>query len=275
MFDVAIKPAPTEIVAETVKQSEQSDSIVLKGRFSTGDYTYRFELNADGTGKIIYPDCLAEQDEFFHEVNVESLVREIEEAIGEEIALQSQTAALDALEVQSVRQEIVSEMLEEVFWKELNQRLEDPFFRSVYDDSEWGEELRCEKGTTEEFIEFLKLCVLTEREIEAVEEFLIVEAETDFDSAGLSECSYYTPRLSELVEIACGYYKPTGFSYYYNDGFYDRMSGYSISSESVTVSLADFAHVPAREKILGKLRLRERLVQMDVLMEKIERLTAF
>jgi hypothetical protein len=247
MFDVAIKPAQTESV-KTGKQSERSNSIVLQGSFSTGDYTYKFELSGDGTGKIIYPDCPTEHDKFFLEVNVENLAREIEVAIGKEFALKSQTLSLDDLKIQSIRQEVGSEMLEEVFWEEINQRLEDPFFRSAYDDSEWGEEFRCERGTTEEFIEFLKLCVLTEREIEAAEEFLIVEAETDFDLAGLSECSYFTERLGELVEIACEYYKPTGFSYHYNDGCYDRMSGYSTSSESVTVSLADFARVPAGEK---------------------------
>lgn len=274
MFDVAVGRAQTESV-ESGKQSERSDSIVLKGSFSTGDYTYKFELKADKTGKIIYPDCPNECDEFFHEVEVEKLALEIRNAIEREIALQSENSALDASEIESIRQEISSETLEEVFWEEVNQRLEDPFFRSFYDESEWGEEFQCERGTTEEFIEFLKLCVLTEREINGTEEFLIVEAENNFDLAGLSECSYFTARLGELVEIACEYYKPTGFGYHYNDGCYDRMSGYSMSSESVSISLVDSALAPAREKMLGRLRLKEKLVRMDVSVEKIEKLTAF
>jgi len=74
--------------------------------------------------------------------------------------------------------------------------------------------------------------VLTEREIiVGNEDYLIVEAETEFDAAGISDCSYYTERLGELVEIACDYYKPSGFRYDYSDGCYDRSSGYSMSSE--------------------------------------------
>lgn len=79
--------------------------------------------------------------------------------------------------------------------------------------------------------------------------FGVLSAQNEFATSidvGFSTC--YSERLSELVEIACGYYKPTGFSYRYNDGCYDRMSGYSMSAESVSVSLVDVARVPAQEK---------------------------
>jgi hypothetical protein len=172
--------------------------------------------------------------------------------------------------------EATTEKLEELFWEEINQTLEDPFFRSFYDDGEWGEEFGCERGTVDEFIEFLELCVLTERQIHpSNEDYLVVEAETDFDAAGISDCSYYTERLGELARIACEYFKPTGFRYDYNDGCYDRSSGYSMSSESVSVSLAEAARVPVREKMLGMIRLRENLVRMEIATEKVERLTAF
>jgi hypothetical protein len=167
-------------------------------------------------------------------------------------------------------------MLEEVFWEEINQTLEDPFFRSFYDDGEWGEEFQTECGTVDEFIKFLELCVLTEREIlSSNEDYLVVEAETEIEAAGISECSYYTERLGDLVEIACEYYKPSGFRYDYNDGCYDRSSGYSMSNESVTISLSEAARAPVREKMLGMVRLREKLSQMETATEKIERLTAF
>ena len=120
------------------------------------------------------------------------------------------------------------------------------------------------------------MCFLTEREIlPSNEDYLVVEAETDYELAGISECSYYTERLEELVEIACEYYKPTGYRYDYNDGCYDRASGYSMSSESVSVSLSEAARAPAREKMLGMVRLKEKLAAMDVPTEKIEKLTAF
>lgn len=130
-------------------------------------------------------------------------------------------------------------MLEEVFWEDISQMLEDPFFRSFYDDSEWGEEFCCERGTIDEFTEFLELCVLTEREIISPDDYLIVEAETEFEAAGLSESRYYTERLGELVKIPCNYFKPTGFRYDYNDGCYDRCSGYSMSGESVSTFLRE------------------------------------
>jgi len=116
---------------------------------------------------------------------------------------------------------------------------------------------------------------LTEREIKDAEGLLIVEAETDFDTAGLIEGSYYTERLGELVEIACKHYQPSGFNYSYNDGCYDRMSGYSMSSETISVPLAEFTRVPSREKMLGMIELRKKLTAMEVENEKIERLTSF
>jgi hypothetical protein len=140
----------------------------------------------------------------------------------------------------------------------------------------WGEEFQTERGTVDEFIEFLELGVLTEREIlPSNENYLVVEAETEFELAGISECSYYSERLGELVEIACEYYKPTGFRYDYNDGCYDRSSGYSMSSESVSVSLLEVARTPTREKMLGMVRLKEKLAAMDVSTKRIKNLTAF
>lgn len=277
MFDTAVarKSREAEIVNGESRNNE-TDLIVLESGFSTTDHRYNFEIKSDGTGEIFYSDFDDEREEFAHEVKVEKLAAEIEEAIAEQIVLQSEQNALDASEIENIREETVAEMLEEVFWEEINQTLEDPFFRSFYDDGEWGGEFQTESGTVDEFIEFLELCVLTEREIlSSNEDYLVVEAETEIEAAGISECSYYTERLGELVEIACEYYKPSGFRYDYNDGCYDRSSGYSMSNESVSISLSEAARAPVREKMLGMVRLREKLSQMETATEKIERLTAF
>jgi len=274
MFDMAVTEEQ-EGLEESVEKCDKISMIALNGGFSTGDGSYKFEIKSDGTGTFFYSDLPGDSENFAHEVKVERLALEIEEAIKDEIALQSEQTALDDSEIQNIRNETTSEMLEGVFWEEINQILEDPFFRSFEYDSEWGEEFQCEGGTIEEFTEFLKLCALTERKIECAEDFLIVEAETEIDEAGLSECSYYTERLGELVEIACEYYKPSGYRYDYNDGCYDRMSGYSMSSESISVSLAEVARAPVREKMLGMIELRKKLAAMDTEGEKIERLTAF
>lgn len=279
MFDVAVAVArsetPAEIVADEIT-SGKSNSIVLKGVFSSGDSSYSFELKSNGTGAIIYSDSFSDPEEFDHEIDVETLAREIEEAVREEITSQSPDAAPGDTEIQTIRAEVTAEKLEEVFWEEINQRLEDPFFRSLDDGDEWGEEFQTERGTAQEFTEFLELCVLTEREIiPSSEDYLVVDAETDYESAGLSDCSYYSERLKELVEIACAHFKPSGFRYDYNDGCYDRYSGYSMSSESVSISLRESANAPAREKMLANVRLREKLAAMEVTVEAIEKLTAF
>ena len=281
MFDsvnttVAARKSPEGEITNDENQIVKTDLIVLKGGFSTSDHRYNFEIKSDGAGEIFYSDFEDEREEFAHEVKVEKLAAEIEEAIREQIALQSEENSLDASEIENISQETVADMLEEVFWEEINQTLEDPFFRSFYDDGEWGEEFQTERGTAQEFIEFLELCVLTEREIHITnEDYLVVEAETEIDAAGISECSYYTTRLGDLVEIACEYFRPSGFRYDYNDGCYDRSSGYSMSNESVSISLSEAAHAPVREKMLGMVRLRKKLARMETATEKIERLTAF
>ncbi|MBA3632385.1 MAG: hypothetical protein H0W58_06185 [Acidobacteria bacterium] len=277
MFDAAvIGETPDAGIANGENRTEKTDSIVLKGGFSTSDQSYKFEIKSDGTGEIFYSDFEGDREEFAHEIKVEKLAAEIEEAIKEQIALQSGQNALEDSEIESIREEVSGEMLEEVFWEEINQTLEDPFFRSFYDDGEWGKEFQTERGTVDEFIEFLELCVLTEREIlTGGEDYLVVEAETEFDLAGISGCSYYSERLEELVGIVCAHFKPSGFRYDYNDGCYDRSSGYSMSSESVSVSLWESASAPAREKMLANVRLKKKLAAMEVLPEAIERLTAF
>ena len=285
MFDVIpavrAEDVSAAVTTEAEKMTDQADEksplMVLEGSFSSGESSYKFRLKSNGAGEIFYSDFDGgDAEEFAHEVEVEKIARDIEQIVREQIALQSEKETLDDAEIESIREEISGEMLEEIFWEEINQTLEDPFFRSFYDDSEWGEEFQTTRGMVNEFLEFLELCVLTEREIFAGgEDYLVVEAETEFDAAGISECSYYTERLGELVEIACEYYKPSGFRYDYNDGCYDRASGYSMSSESVSVSLLEAGRAPVREKMLANIQLREELLQMEIAADKIERLTAF
>jgi hypothetical protein len=137
MFDVAVRAeAPRAEIIEGEKHNGRTDLIVLKGGFSSGDSSYKFELKSVGTGAIFHSDFPTDSEEFAHEVKVENLAAEIEEAIREQIALQSQENALDEAEIEGIREEIPAEMLEEVFWEEINQTLEDSFFRSFYDDGE-------------------------------------------------------------------------------------------------------------------------------------------
>lgn len=260
---------------QSEEQTNKTGLIVLAGGFSTSDHSYKFEIKSDGTGEIFYCDFDEDAEEFAHEIKVEELVGDIEKAIREQIALQREENCLEVSEIETIRKEISDEMLNEVFWEQINPTLEDPFFRSVYDDGDWGEEFQTTRGTVGDLLEFLRLCALTESEISSPDDFLVVEAETEIDCACLSDCSYYTTRLGELVEIACAYFCPSGFRYDYNDGCYDRQSGYCLESESISVSLAEAARAPVREKMLAMVRLREKLASMEIEEEKIKRLTAF
>lgn len=269
------KPANKKVES---KSKSDADLIVLKSGFSTGDHRYKFEIKSDGTGKIFYSEYDSDEEDFAHEANLPELQSEIENLFQTEIELRKgENLAETVAEIEAVRDEIAAETLEEFFWEEINPTLEDPFFRSTYDDEGWGNEFHCENGTTSEFEEFLRLCVMTERAADkaVAEDYLIVASETECDAAGLDESSFYTERLGELVEIACEHFKPAGFRYDYNDGCPDRYSGYCESSESVSIPVKEFARVPAREKMLGMKKLKEELARMRVEPERIQRLTCF
>ena len=276
MFESAVTEVLPKIgFVESRTDSKQPDVITLNGGFSTGEARYRFVIKGDGTGTIFYSDYCSDSEDFAHECDLQNLSKEIEEAVKSEIESNGESLNHDNSELEQIRREATAEKLEEFFWEEINQTLEDPFFRSFDDESEWGEEFSCQQGNTAEFEAFLELCVLTERKISNPDDYLVIDSETDCEAAGLSDCSYYTERLAELVEIACEYFKPAGHRYDYNDGCYDRYSGYSMSSESINISLRESFSTSAREKMLGMMNLRKKLAAMKVTNDVIERLTEF
>lgn len=276
MFESAVTEIPPKAeFVESRTGSKQRDVISLSGGFSTGEARYKFVIKGNGTGTIFYSDYCSDSEDFAHECDLQTLGKEIEQAVKSEIESNGKSINHDNSELEKIRREAMAERLEEFFWEEINQTLEDPFFRSFDDESEWGEEFSCQGGDTAEFETFLELCVLTERKITNPDDYLVIDSETDCEASGLSDCSYYSERLGELVEIACEYFKPAGHRYDYNDGCYDRYSGYSMNCESITISLNESAKTPPREKMLAMIELRKKLAAMKVEVEKIERLTSF
>lgn len=253
----------------------EAELIVLKAAFSSCESRYQFEVRSDSTGKIFYPDSFSDSEEIFHEVDLGLLVREIEDQLTALLQLENGDTPLEKAEVEELRSEIITERLEEVFWEEINGTLEDPFYRSFDDQNEWGDEFSCENGTREELESFLELCVLTERGITDANDYLVVNSGTECEGAGIGYGGYSSERLVELVEIACQHFEPVGYSYTYNDGWGDRYSGYSMDSESICISLKESVLTPAREKMLAMIRLREKLLKMEVTAEKINRVTTF
>lgn len=143
MFDEIIASVVEIVAPENANVSGETGEsslnlTVLKGGFSTCDACYKFEVKSDGAGTIFYLDFHPDSEEFSHEANLETLIKEIEEAVHCEIELQSKSTHLKSYDIENIREEIVAEKLEEFFWEEINQTLEDPFFRSFDDESEWG-----------------------------------------------------------------------------------------------------------------------------------------
>ena len=260
--------------AEPENSAVDEKLIILQFNISSSESVYQIQLKSDGTGKIIYSDFPEDFEEFDHEIKVKKIAAEIDEEMKAELSELPEQKILEPEEIAEIRQEMTEERLTEVFWEQINPTLEDPFFRA-FDDDLWGEEFRCEQGTVEELTAFLKLSLLTEKEIKEPDDYLILEAENEVDAAGLCDGSYYTERIAELVGIACAFFQPQGFSYDYNDGCYDRMSGYSHNSETIHIPLSEFARLPTREKMLGMKELRKQLTQMNVPPEQISKLTSF
>lgn len=277
MFDVI--SAPNIVESESAETSENgrvlSGLIKITGGFSTCESRYQLEIRSDGTGTIVYSEYDSESEEFIHEADLGKLTKEIEEAINAEIYTRRELGKMEDSEVEEIRKDVTADKLEDFFWSEINQILEDPFFQSFEDQSEWGEEFYCENGETAELQEFLELCVLTERNISEPDDYLIIDSETDCDASGLSDCSYWSERLGELVEIGCKYFKPAGNRYEYNDGWGDRLSGYSMYSESISIPLKEAHSAPTRKKMLGMKHLRKKLVEMKVEVSIIQKLTSF
>lgn len=249
---------------------EEAELKVLKCEFSTSDNSYRLALRSDGSGEIFYSDFPGDVEEFDYDLSFNEISVEIENACKKE----TENTELEPAEIETIHREITSEMLAAIFWEKINPTLDDPFFRSSYEDIE-GEEFQTTNGSIEEFTDFLKLCMLTEREIKDADDHLIVEAETDIDPAGINDNCCHTERLTELVRIGCEYFQPVGYYYDYNDGLPDRMSGYCLTADYISLSFAEFASIPSREKMLGMVELRKKLAGMNVPAERIVKLTSF
>lgn len=146
MFDLDVTAnEQIDHFTETQTAHIKSDVVSLRGSFSSCDNTYKFEIKSNGTGIILCPELLSDE-EFTHEIEVEKLALEIREAVNSELKQQSETGVIESSEFNNIADEITTGRLEKLFWEEINQTLEDPFFRSLYDESEWGEEARCEYG---------------------------------------------------------------------------------------------------------------------------------
>ncbi len=150
----------------------------------------------------------------------------------------------------------INDFLRDHFDEEISQQMEDPFF----DPSGEGCELYFEMGSRVELERLMRLFIPTEPDIEAHEdEEVRLYAAADGTGPYLeSNDCYRSKRLEGLAEIALAENRPVGWSFEYNDGAYNRRSGYDEFAESLTWDISEILEQsPAREKMAARRELRK------------------
>jgi hypothetical protein len=129
----------------------------------------------------------------------------------------------------------LKECLDEIFWEEINPALNDPVIR--WEDLE-GEELHYETGSEEQLKEEIRMILWCFPELFAASSPVDVriQAATGEDGCGWEsdDGRHYPEVINDLMNLALERSCPVGGSWEYNDGPYNRLSGYTLSSESVT-----------------------------------------
>ena len=168
----------------------------------------------------------------------------------------------------------INDFLQEHFNEHIGPQMEDPFFDPSGEDCE----LYFETGSKDELERLMKLFILTEPDIEAHEDEevrLYAAIEDTEPHLERSDC-YFSERLEALAEIALSENRPVGWTWEYNDGAYNRRSGYDKFAESLTWNIGEIIEqAPAREKMAARRDLRKWLeergqdmARFDVLAER-------
>jgi hypothetical protein len=149
----------------------------------------------------------------------------------------------------------INDFLRDHFNEHISPEMEDPFFDPSGEDCE----LYFETGSKSELERLMRLFILTEPDIEACEDEQVrLYAGMEVTEPHL-ECSdgYFSERLEALTEIVLSENRPVGWTWEYNDGAYNRRSGYDVFAESLTWNIREIIEqAPAREKMAARRDLR-------------------
>lgn len=124
--------------------------------------------------------------------------------------------------------------LSEIFYAEGNLQLEDPI---VFDgDAEDDTDLIFDFGTEDQFENLIKLILLADFNIKN-EVVISVTSATDEDSSGMEvyEGNIENENTIDLIKDAIEKFAPFGHTMEYNDGAYNRRSGYSKRSKYIEI----------------------------------------
>ena len=195
-----------------------------------GSESLHIVFRADGIG-VIKEDSWYEF--FEHDLNPEEVGRDCE---GDEDA--------------------INDFLRDHFNEHISPQMEDPLFDPSGEDCE----LYFETGSQDELERLMKLFILTEPDIEAYEDEEVRLYAAMEESDPHLECSdgYHSERLEALADIALSENRPVGWTWEYNDGAYNRRSGYDMFAESLTWNIGEIIEqAPAREKMAARRDLRK------------------
>jgi hypothetical protein len=149
----------------------------------------------------------------------------------------------------------IDDLLRDHFHEQVSQQMEDPFFDPSGEDCE----LYFETGSQGELERLMRLFILTEPTIEAheEEEVRLYAAMEETEPHLEHSDSYHSERLEALADIALSENRPVGWTWEYNDGAYNRRSGYDEFAESLTWNIGEvLERSPAREKMAARRDLR-------------------
>ncbi|HEY7184008.1 MAG TPA: hypothetical protein VIC84_21425 [Blastocatellia bacterium] len=201
----------------------------LAATIGFGSESFEVVFRADGIG-VIKEDSWYEF--FEHELDLEEVKRDCEDD-----------------------RDAINDFLQEHFNEHIGPEMEDPFFDPSGEDCE----LYFETGSQEELERLMRLFILTEPNIEAREDEevrLYAAIEDTEPHLERSDC-YFSERLEALAEIAHSENRPVGWTWEYNDGAYNRRSGYDKFAESLTWNIGEIIEqAPAREKMAARRDLR-------------------
>lgn len=150
----------------------------------------------------------------------------------------------------------ISEALCSAFLEDIRSEMEDPFF----DPEEEHCALHFTSGSDDELDRLMRLFILTEPGIESHEEenvrlYAALEDADPYLAEGDYE-GYHSKRLAALAEVALSENRPVGWEWEYNDGAYDRKSGYTQCAEVLTYNISEILEQSSsREKMAARREL--------------------
>jgi len=202
----------------------------LKTTMGLGSDGSEVVFSADGIG-VIKEDSWYEF--FEHDLNLEEIRRDYEND-----------------------EDAINDFLRDHFNEHIIPQMEDPLFDPSGEDCE----LYFETGSQDELERLVRLFILTEPDVEAHEDEEIRLYAAMEETEPLLERSdgYFSERLEALAEIALSENRPVGWTWEYNDGAYNRRSGYDVFAESLTWNIGEILEqAPAREKMAARRDLRK------------------